>query len=139
MQRPVVKVQAVRRIVLAQRNPPHERQMADCFANPPYGPALPLSTDSVRAPRHVRKVQIGDMLAKARIRANAQWSFVYVRKRPSAVNLSGAARNKQAAIVAQSILDQALRSETRPTQPLPPTRRVPMAAGDDTAISALLR
>jgi TPR repeat protein len=43
---------------------------------------------------------IGDMLAKARIRANAQWSFVCVRKRPSAVNLSRAARDKQAAIVA---------------------------------------
>jgi hypothetical protein len=40
------------------------------------------------------------MLAKARIRANAQWSFVCVRKRPSAVNLSRAARDKQAAIVA---------------------------------------
>jgi len=41
-----------------------------------------------------------DMLAKARIRANAQWSFVCVRKRPSAVNLSRMARDKQAAIVA---------------------------------------
>jgi hypothetical protein len=40
------------------------------------------------------------MLAKARIRANAQRSFVCVRKRPSAVNLSPAARDKQAAIVA---------------------------------------
>ena len=40
------------------------------------------------------------MLAKARIRANAQWSFVCVRKRPSAVNLSRMARDKQAAIVA---------------------------------------
>jgi hypothetical protein len=40
------------------------------------------------------------MLVAARIRANAQWSFVCVRKRPSAVNLSRAARDKQAAIVA---------------------------------------
>jgi hypothetical protein len=40
------------------------------------------------------------MLAKARIRANAQWSFVCVRKRRSAVNLSRAARDKQATIVA---------------------------------------
>ena len=40
------------------------------------------------------------MLAKARIRANAQWSFVRVRKRLSAVNLLRAARDKQAAIVA---------------------------------------
>ncbi len=40
------------------------------------------------------------MLARARIRANAQRSFVCVRKRPSAVNPSRAARDKQAAIVA---------------------------------------
>src|ERR1700710_1421367 len=53
-----------------------------------------------QAARHVRKVPIGDMLAKPRIRANAQWSFVCVRKRPSAVNLLRAARDKQAAIVA---------------------------------------
>ena len=51
-------------------------------------------------PSNRRFVPKGDMLAKARIRANAQWSFVCVRKRSSAVNLSRAARDKQAAIVA---------------------------------------
>lgn len=40
------------------------------------------------------------MLAEAQLPANAQWSFVFVRKRPSAVNLSRAARDKQTAIVA---------------------------------------
>ena len=65
---------------------------------------LPPGADIARPPRHVRNVPIGDMLAKARIRANAQWSFVCVRKRPSAVNLSRAARDKQAAIVATAAL-----------------------------------
>lgn len=44
------------------------------------------------------------MLAKARIRANARWSVVCVRKRPSAVNFSRAARDKQAAIVATAAI-----------------------------------
>ena len=57
-------------------------------------------TAQKRKSHEVREGPIGDVLAKARIRANAQWSFVCVRKRPSAVNLSRAARDKQAAIVA---------------------------------------
>src|SRR5262245_30036946 len=47
--------------------------------------ALPPKTDIERHDWHVRFVPIGDMLAKARIRANAhwkaQWSFVCARKK----------------------------------------------------------
>src|SRR5262249_3419867 len=61
--------------------------------------ALPRKRTSSRQSRDVRLVPIGDMLAKARIRANAHWkhngrSFVPAR-RPSAVNLLRAARAKQ--------------------------------------------
>ena len=47
--------------------------------------ALPPKADIDRHDGHVRLVPIGDMLAKARIRANAhwkaQWSFVCARKK----------------------------------------------------------
>lgn len=56
--------------------------------------AIVRTTDPSRTLPHVRDVPTGDMLAKARIRANAQWSFVCVRKRQSAVNLSRAALDK---------------------------------------------